>query len=180
MTILYGVTFPEPIMSLPRQLQKGIPGAQGWDRWAGWSVSVDASRVLISQEPVDLNDSNVQGVSQAAMDEHEANVGDKTLRLVYSLPISECILLYIEGEPKDKASSKRTPTPALLALLAERAKVAAAPPVRPPGVPTTGYQGPPVTPMRAARPVPPGPLRPPEPPPSTIIMDEDEPGAATP
>ena len=73
-TILYGVTFPEPIMSLPRQIQKGIPGALGWDRWVGWSISVDASRVLISQEPVDLSDSNVQGVSQAAMDEHEANV----------------------------------------------------------------------------------------------------------
>ena len=75
MTILYGVTFPEPIMSLPRQIQKGIPGAQGWDKWPGWSISVDASRVLISQEPVDLNDDNVQGVSQAAKDEHEANAG---------------------------------------------------------------------------------------------------------
>lgn len=171
MPILYGVTFPEPIMSLPRLIQKGIPGNLGWDKWPGWSVQMKGARVFITQEPIDLADENVQGFVPGARDEHEANNEDRTLRLVYSLPVSACILLYVEGEPKERASSERSPTPALLKAIEDKKKV---PLVRPPGVPTTAYQGPPVTPMRAARPMPPGPVRPPEPPPSTIIMDDED------
>lgn len=179
MPILYGVSFPELISSLPRRCAKGIPGNEGWAAWAGWSIEVKTSRLLIYQEPQDLTDENVQGVSPGARDEHAANLKDeKSLRQVYSVPTSLCVLHYLDGMPANKASQERSPTPALLALLEERKN---APPVRPPGVPTTQYQGPAVTPMARARPVaPPGAsVRPVVPPPSEIVMD-DEPEASAP
>lgn len=172
MTILYGVTFPEPIMGLPRRAQKGIPGNESWDKWPGWSVEVKGSRVLITSEPIDLGDENLSGVLPGAKDEHAANVGDKTLKLVYSVPVAECILLYLDAEPKGKASKERSPTPALLEMLEERRQT---PPPKA-VVPPSAYQGPPVTPMRAVanRPTPPASPRPMEPPPSTIIMDDED------
>lgn len=178
MTILYGVSFPEILAAMPRRIAaaKGIPGNDGWAAWPGWSVSAKGNRVVIKQEVIDLRVEQA-GVPVAAKDELEANEpGEKMLRLIYSIPSSMCILHYIEGQAANKESSETAPTPALVKLLAEREK--APPPSRPPGVPTTAYAGPPLTPMRSVQPQagprPPGPVRPETPPPS-IIVEEDAP-----
>lgn len=172
MTILYGVKFLNPVDCLPGRAQKGIPGTKSWADWPGWSIQVKGTRVLITAEPMDLSDENQSGILPGGRDEHEANVGDKTMRPVYSVPINECILLYLDADPKGKASQERSPTPALLEMLEERKKT---PPPKV-VVPPTAYQGPAVTPMRAVanRPTPPASPRPVEPPPSTIIMDDEE------
>lgn len=170
MPILYGVTFPEPIQSLPRRCQGGIPGREGWDKWPGWSVQVKANRVYITQEPIDLTDENATGVAPAAKLEHEASEkGDKKiLRLVYSVPASMAILHYVDtGDAKLMA--EKAPSDAALKLLAERK--ANPPPPPKPAAPVPGaYAGPPVTPTR--RPQPPASPRPVEPPPSEIVLEE--------
>lgn len=177
MTILYGVSFPEPISSLPREISKakGIPGNDGWAAWEGWSIEVKGSRVLIKRPAIDIT-SEVRGYIPAAKDEHEANSDDRNMLLVDSVPVSMCILHYLEGQTRDKASGERSPTPALLKLLEKRAATPE-PPSRPPGVPLSAYAGPPLTPMRQMAPQvgprPPGPVRPEAPPPS-IIVDEPE------
>ena len=177
MPVLYGVTFTETIGYLPRDIQRGIPGDKSWDHWPGWSIAVRGSRVLITRAPIDLTEDGVSGVPPAAREEQEANAKEGTteLRLVYSVPTSVAILLYVDVEPTGKGEwAEKTPTPALGKLLAERK-------ARPPALvakPVAAYQGPPVTPVRMAGPTPPGPTRPVTPPPSIIVMDEDEPEAA--
>lgn len=174
MPVLYGVTFPEPIVSLPREIQRGIPGDKSWDKWPGWSVSVNGTRVIIAREPIDLTEDGVAGVTPAAREELEANARDETkLRLLYSVPSSLAILHYVDVEPAGKGeSTAKSPTPSLGKLLAERKAKSPAPVAKP----APAYQGPPVTPVRMAGPVPPGPTRPVTPPPSVIVMDdEDEP-----
>lgn len=176
MPVLYGVTFPEPIMGLPRAIQKGIPGDKSWEQWPGWSVQVSGNRVIIEQPVIDLGDPNVQGVPPAAREEFDANNkpgadGKKasTMTLLYSVPTSMCVILDIDLDLDAKSSRVKTPTPALLKALAERAKKPPAPPPRPP----SAYAGPAPTPMRPG-PVPPGPTRPVTPPPSIIIMDDED------
>lgn len=172
MNILYGVSFIEPIGSLPPNLQKGIPGSKSWEHWHGWSVEVKGARVIISQEAIDLSDDSVSGVPPSAREEQMGNGLGSIMRLSYSVPIGVCILHYLEGKTADGSSKERSPTPPALKYIEERSK--AKPVGPPPGVPVSTYQGPPVTPMRAVKPTPPGPVRPPEPPPSTIIMDDEE------
>ena len=176
MPILYGVTIIEQIHGLPRRVQtaKGIPGGAGWAAWPGWSVSVETTRVTITQEPIALTET--QGIPEEARDELTANdPEEKQAKLRWSIPLNFCILHYVEGTPADKASGQKSPTPALLKLLEERKK-APKPVGPPPGVPVSAYQGPPVTPMRAMQrgPQPPGSVRPEAPPPSIILPDEPE------
>ncbi len=175
MPVLYGVTFTETIGYLPRDIQRGIPGDKSWEQWPGWSVAVRGSRLFITREAIDLTEPGVAGVPPAAREEQQANAPDETkLRLVYSVPTSVAILLYVDVEPAGKGeSSEKSPTPVLGKLLAERKAKPPAPVVKP----APAYQGPPVTPARLAGPTPPGPTRPVVPPPSVIVMDEDEPEA---
>lgn len=179
MPVLYGVTFPEPIMGLPRSIQKGIPGDKSWEHWPGWSVQVAGNRIIIEQPVIDTGDENVQGVPPAAREEFDANAkeGDRKLKLVYSIPTSMAIILDIDLELDGKSGSRvKSPTPALLKALAEKK---AKPPVQVPR-PATAYAGPAPTPMRG--PTPPGPTRPVVPPPSEIVLDDEDevPAVATP
>jgi hypothetical protein len=176
MPILVGVLFPGEVLALlPREIQKhkGIPGNQGWDSWPGWSVEVKGVRVIISQAPVDLADENVSGVPTSAREELAANPHeDKSVRLSYSVPLSMCVPVYMEGQPANGASREKAPTPALLEAMQTRATKRPEPAAP---APETAYKGPAVTPAWAARRAPPGSPRPVDPPPSQIDVEDEPP-----
>lgn len=171
MPILCRVKFHDPIDVPPKNGIKSLPLPGGWAKMPGWSIRVVGTRLEITTDVMELDEA--QGIPPDAIDELKANDPEaKGLRLIVSTPLSNCDLIYVDADAADKVAVNKAPTPALLRYYEERKKQAQAAAVsRPPGVPTSAYSGPPLTPASRRMPVGAAPDKPP--PPSEIELPNE-------